>query len=257
MREPRDERFQVVNRGDVMEYYKDGQLVKTEPIGERPGAHSQTVRAVTDLSKPDKPRVWVTDEQLIADPGRYSDVKPIPTKIDTKRLAMAQAALGGPQVKDSLWNLITQINTEATPAKGLATGAVRAMVAEKIPRLASYTDPLAAKYTDQIRGFASSIAKAFGEAGMLTNQDIERAIGLFPRIGESSQTTLDKLVNVKRVMGSDPASMFQNIFGREPKQDVNASELPAVPGAPSEPAAPAGGDEWIEIAPGVRKKVRR
>jgi hypothetical protein len=71
-------------------------------------------------------------------------------------------------------------------------------------------------YTTALQGFASSIAKAFGESGVLTNQDIQRATGLFPKVGENPKTTLIKLQRIKSVMeaGLDPEG-FREIFGRD------------------------------------------
>jgi hypothetical protein len=188
------------------------------------GAKGRWVTRITDNK-----RVWLSDEALTsADPGEYSDVRP-PTelirKLDPARVKMAQRALGGPKVKDSLWALATEINKGGEGMGGAVSGAMRDFTATHLPRVASRTDPQAVKYKTQIQGFASAIAKAFGETGMLTNQDIKRATDLFPLIGDSPDVTGDKLTRIQAVM-SDPLEGFRAIFDRDPKGGAGAAAGP-------------------------------
>ena len=168
----------------------------------------------------DGKRVWVSDEaKRTAPEGMFSDVRPTSTsvrKADPAKLKMAYSALGGPDVKDSLWNLAVTINTDPSMA-GAVKGWARDVNAAHNPRAASRMDPTAVKYRSQIMGFASSIAKAFGESGVLTNQDIQRAVNLFPLIGDDPTVTTDKLNRVKAVMEAGITSDdFRSIFGRDP-----------------------------------------
>lgn len=168
----------------------------------------------------DNKRVWVSDTQRRTAPeGMFSDVRPTSSSIrkaDPAKLKMARAALGGPDVPNSLWDLATKINNDPS-MMGAITGAVRAGAAENFPRLSSRQDPKARLYISQIKGFASSIAKAFGESGVLTNQDIQRAMDLFPIIGEDPALSLDKLKRVKAVMDAGMTSDdFRAVFGRDP-----------------------------------------
>jgi hypothetical protein len=203
--------------------------------------------AVTELATGQRVRI-TEDEWNNAPPGKYSDIKPPSSSIrkaDPAKLNMAYEALGGPGVKDSLWELAVAINKD----KGLWT-AIKGMGVEGLatltPQIASQSgNPatvLASKYIRQVKGFASSIAKAFGEAGVLTNQDIQRAVNLFPRIGESPETTLDALNRVKAVMeagrgnNNEAANLYRSIFNREPPAEGEGA--PAAPG--SGPTPPPG-----------------
>ena len=199
-------------------------------------AHKTSGDTVLDYDKPpaatgekgqwltrteDGKRVWVSDEaKRTAPEGMFSDVRPTSTsvrKADPAKLKMAYSALGSPAVKDSLWNLAVTINTDPSMA-GAIKGWARDVNAAHNPRAASRMDPTAVKYRSQIMGFASSIAKAFGESGVLTNQDIQRAVNLFPLIGDDPTVTADKLNRVKAVMEAGITSDdFRSIFGRDPQ----------------------------------------
>ena len=185
-----------------------------------PAATSEKGSWLTKTVDGKSERVWVTDEQRRTAPaGMFSDVRPTSTSIrkaDPAKLKMAREALGGPDVPNSLWSLAIQINNDPS-MMGAFTGAVRSGLAENFPRTSSRKDPKARLYISQIKGFASSIAKAFGESGVLTNQDIQRAIDLFPIIGEDPALSLEKLERVKAVMDSGMTSDdFRAVFGRDP-----------------------------------------
>jgi hypothetical protein len=133
--------------------------------------------------------------------------RPDPSKLD-----MARAALGGPDGgrKDSLWNLAVGFNTDAS-----MLGAIKGPLTEFASNVTKgRVSPSMALYTSQIRGFASAIAKAMGEAGRLSDQDIERTVMMFPRPGDSPELTERKLQAVWDVMNSDPEAMRQYIKGR-------------------------------------------
>ena len=166
-------------------------------------------------------REYVTDEQMAtADPGTYSDVRPTITsvrKADPAKLKIAYEALGSATVPNSLWSLATAINSDDS-MMGAAKGWARDVNANMNPRTAARLDPQVNLYRSQIQGFASSIAKAFGESGVLTNQDIQRAISLFPLVGEDSSTTKNKLTRIKTIMEAGMTSEdFRSIFGRDPE----------------------------------------
>lgn len=187
-------------------------------------------------------REFVTKDQLTsAPPGLYSDVKPATSSIrkaDPAKLEMALNALGDEKTAGSLWDLATRINV----GKGMMAalrGVGRRRLTEISPEMASQSNDEQLKlinlYQSGIKGFASSIAKAFGEAGVLTNQDIERAVGLFPRPGESPDATRQKLVRVKEVMmaGRSNPDGFRAIFDRDPKPIDEGGTGITTPGAPS------------------------
>jgi hypothetical protein len=209
----------TVDLGDKTEYiYTDGTR-EMRPNGPKPSSTSGEKGQWLTRTEDGK-RVWVSDEMKRTAPeGMFSDVRPTSTsvrKADPAKLKMAYSALGGPDVKDSLWNLAVTINTDPSMA-GAVKGWARDVNAAHNPRAASRMDPTAVKYRSQIMGFASSIAKAFGESGVLTNQDIQRAVNLFPLIGDDPTVTADKLNRVKAVMQAGITSDdFRSIFGRDP-----------------------------------------
>jgi hypothetical protein len=231
----------TVDLGDQVEYiYTDGTR-ETRRKGATPSSSTPDDDKATYVTDRQGRRVLVSKKDQLAAPiGTYSDVRPVATsvrKADPAKLKMAYNALGSATVPNSLWSLSVEINKDPGMLAGLKAVGKKKMV-DLSGELASRSkDPQVKKmwlYTTALQGFASSIAKAFGESGVLTNQDIQRATGLFPKIGESPETTLIKLNRIKAVMeaGLDRAG-FAEITGREP----------CIPGA----GCPEGGGE---AAPG-------
>jgi hypothetical protein len=194
--------------------------------------------------------VWISaEEQRNAPPGTYSDVRPVATsvrKADPAKLKMAYNALGSATAPNSLWDLAVKINTGTGMLSALKAVGKRKLTEMAPEAMSQSDDPQIQQiflYTTALQGFASSIAKAFGESGVLTNQDIQRATGLFPKVGESPKTTLIKLNRIKSVMesGLNPEG-FREIFGR----DLCPPEERCPPEGGGEapdgtPAAPGGG----------------
>lgn len=62
-------------------------------------------------------------------------------------------------------------------------------------------DPDAQVYGDSLAGAASQLAKAFGESGRLSDQDIQRTVNMFPRPGDSEEVTRRKLKIIDILVG--------------------------------------------------------
>jgi hypothetical protein len=111
------------------------------------------------------------------------------------------------QLVDVLGGTVMEMNKGIEPGVGgRITGAWRrfsAMIND---------DPDAQFYNDSLSGAASQLAKAFGESGRLSDQDIQRTVNMFPKIGDSEEVTRRKLALINILVGK--------VFGDE------ASPLP-------------------------------
>ena len=233
-----------IDRGNVVDvYYTDGTM-ESQPKGAAPTNTTPSEKRKWVTNAKSGQREYVSEEQAAsAPPGTYSDVRPPSARVvkaDPAKLRMAISALGGPGVQNSLWALAVKINTD-TGLMAALKGVGKRKLTELAPEMASQSNDPQLKminmYNTAIQGFASSIAKAFGESGVLTNQDIARATGLFPKPGESPDTTVQKLQRVKSVMESgmqDPA-MFKEIFGRDPSIKGGGGAAPTGAGTPDDP----------------------
>jgi hypothetical protein len=234
----------------------DGTFHDTTPPTPRAEPKEAAATYVTDQQGR---RVLVSKrDQLAAPVGTYSDVRPVATsvrKADPAKLKMAYNALGSATTPNSLWDLSVKINTGTGMLSALKSVGKRKLT-EMAPEMMSQSDDPQIQqiflYTTALQGFASSIAKAFGESGVLTNQDIARATGLFPKVGESPKTTLIKLNRIKSVMesGLDPAG-FREIFGRDvcaPGEDGTGAGCPPEGGG-------GGAPDGAPAAPGSRDRV--
>ncbi len=106
---------------------------------------------------------------------------------------MAKQMIGNPDQEDSIWALAAKINQTAGIA-GRAIGLGRRGAA------ALGEDPDVQVYQDQLAGMASRLAKAFGESGRLSDQDIMRTVNMFPRIGDSPEVTDRKMQRVSSLI---------------------------------------------------------
>jgi hypothetical protein len=107
------------------------------------------------------------------------------------------------QIVDVLGGLALKLNEGIDPSvSGRIKGAWMKMSAML------NLDPDAQVYGDSLAGAASQLAKAFGESGRLSDQDIQRTVNMFPRPGDSETVTRRKLeiinILVGRGIGDNP-----------------------------------------------------
>jgi hypothetical protein len=195
---------------------------KTSLSMAEPGPLSAMIRAGTAGRGRETPEEKLAYEQLLkaSGLGRYFDKdagKP-KKRIDPSKLDMAKAALGGPKGgrKDSLWNLATGFNIDPS-ILGAIKGPLNLWAGKLSKGRHAESEVL---YDRQIRGFASAIAKAMGEAGRLSDQDIERTVLMFPEVGDSPELTRRKLQAIWEVMNSDPQALVDYIKGEGTMPDA-------------------------------------
>jgi hypothetical protein len=66
----------------------------------------------------------------------------------------------------------------------------------------------AAAYDDFRKGIATQLAKALGEAGSLSDQDIKRAIGLIPALNDTAGQAQLKLQQLRQVINSSRQNVY-------------------------------------------------
>lgn len=172
-------------------------------------------------------RVFITEEEIAtAPPGLYSDIKQQAPKADSKGLETARRMVGTLGDPDSIMSLVTRINTH----EGVA-GRVTGLIQKGKAALGTAND--VQLYQDQLAGFASQLAKAFGESGRLSDQDIQRTTNMFPRVGDGAKLTTRKMLRIYKMLEVDPAAVLEAIHGGAPLPDVpgGAAPGPAAPGA--------------------------
>jgi hypothetical protein len=111
------------------------------------------------------------------------------------------------ELVEELGGLATGINT-VPGVEGRIVGNFRKIKA------AFNMDPDVQLYTDSLAGAASQLAKAFGESGRLSDQDIQRTVNMFPRVGDSPEVSQRKLdlidILVGKVFSTPPNSAEAN-----------------------------------------------
>ena len=139
---------------------------------------------------------YISESQLRANPEVYRKIYAADVKKD-KRGGSVMEIFGGPNSNDpaSLWNAATAMNEGKTGGLGRMTGAIgtayRSFMGE---------EPLTRNYQKQLAGFSSMIAKEFGEAGRLSDQDIQRTMNLFPTPGDTEEETAISLGLIWKVI---------------------------------------------------------
>jgi hypothetical protein len=113
------------------------------------------------------------------------------------RLGTVLEIFGGPDSSNpaSLWNAAKAMNKGKTGGFGRVGGVIGTKY-----RVWSGDEPFTRAYQDQLSGFASQIAKEFGESGRLSDQDILRTVKLFPVPGDTELETDIKLGQIWRVL---------------------------------------------------------
>lgn len=108
-------------------------------------------------------------------------------------------------------------------------------------------DSAADLYTTGIRGFVPLFARSVGHVGVLTELDVKRTEDLFPRIGDSEATTLEKLTRLQRIMTGTEPIPFQ---WERPEYDEGGITVPGT-GVSATPPVPTSGGGTFRVL-GVR-----
>lgn len=175
---------------------------------------------------PSKRQVKVTpEEQNSAPPGTYRKtyVSDIPKVQDPKLLQQARRAIGylDDNNPSSMYTLAIAINAKINKGwLGAIEGPAKSLLAKwSMGRGDPEWDLESINlYNSIVRGFASSIAKALGEAGRLSDEDIKRTVLMFPEVGDTVELTARKLIAISNVMDSPDGArrMWGHITGALP-----------------------------------------
>jgi len=95
-------------------------------------------------------------------------------------------------------DLSARINTSQEGLDAIMSGSL-----DKIEAMARENDDVG-EYLSLVKAFASRVAKMGGESGRLTDQDIERFLGLFPNPLDNESLARRKINNLFVVVGLDP-----------------------------------------------------
>ena len=91
--------------------------------------------------------------------------------------------------------------------KGRVQGGVRSM------KGSVGLDDDAALYNESIAAFAGQLSRLGGEVGVLTDQDIQRAIGMAPKIGMSEKLTQQKIADLQDFLAAKFAAYERKMGG--------------------------------------------
>jgi hypothetical protein len=198
--------------GAQAEYYR----------GRGEAAGSQAIGATVTIQDPRTGQAIVVDKRT----GQTVGKAPLPAAMagQQQQEAGVRAMIGDPTKKDSIWNLVSRINQTGGLA-GRAVGIGRRGAA------ALGEDPDVQVYQDQMMGMASRLAKAFGESGRLSDQDIARTVNMFPRVGDSPEVTQRKMERISQLisgLGYDPEENSRLVDAAE--QEIGGGAAPSAAG---------------------------
>lgn len=182
-----------------------------------------------------------------AAPGTYSPPPSAAQRALSQQGEMARQIIGGPEQPDSIWDLASRINTHS----GL-TGRVVGLGRRGAAMAGS--DPDVQVYQDQLAGMASRLAKAFGESGRLSDQDILRTVNMFPRVGDSPEVTTRKLQRVSALIdsfGDDPQANATLVNAMWSIQQQEGGDGNGQAGGGQPPVQVSSPEEWNALPPGT------
>ena len=190
--------------------------------------HSWVWEYGTGSDNPGRMVIRSNDAIRSAPDGTYAKKAP---SGKASRLGSVMEIFGGPESMNpaSLWNAAKAMNK----GKEGGLGRVEGVAGTKF-RIWTGDEPFSRAYQDQLAGFASQIAKEFGESGRLSDQDILRTVNLFPTPADTEEETDIKLNQIWRVLEyarSAGQPRPTDVIGVE-KKGWTQSALPEEQGSP-------------------------
>ena len=200
--------------------------------------------------------IYKTDEEKITQMSKESEAKKraqlkVTAESDNKKFISDVSLIGG-DVGDLLTTYDSIPDNLIGPLEGRTTGYYESI---------AQNDPSVASYLETKQFFLSSIARTLGaERGVLTDTDIKRVDGLFPRLENSKEVGINKMIQIKKFIsrrikekGTPEAyEKFQLSFmpGIEDRVDVNGKlKIPEIGRGGNVDATPfLGGKELSELS---------
>lgn len=171
------------------------------------------IRTAVNISTKDDPNVTSLADAIILDPAKYNDLTP--TQKGNVISELAARGYDTTQLKSSAFMKATSaaqasFNSAVALLDQVAIKASNAITAEnpwetivqqaKGAPFISRFNPDTKVYQDTIASFVSTLARAVGEKGVLTDYDIDRVKKALPQLNDTTATATEKLRTFKSLL---------------------------------------------------------